>query len=213
MTSNLFSNLYVVYLDQLFEEIQRTHSIPKSALEKVNKTVAERFKITYTPDSNAVVERKEVTKRSTKKQFDVSAITAETALNATDLKGCTKEDLTKLCKIKNLKCTGTKDDIIKRLTSKTPVIEKFLKCSPINIQLNQFGNREHQPTRLVFSEDKTVVGYQQDDGSIGELNDEMIEKCNQYKFKYKLPSNLDRNIKDKDIDERLSKLIDDDDDE
>lgn len=205
---SLFSNLFTVYVDQLFTEITRLHSIPRKDLDQINKSVVEKFKITFSAEN---VKKQQAA--SKKKEFDVSAVDAATTLAAADLKTCTRDELVKLCKIKGLRSTGTKDEMVKRLTSTTPVIEKFLKCSPINIELNEFGNRMHEPTKLVFSEDKVAIGYQLDDGTVAELDDEMIDRCNQYKFKYKLPQNLDKNIKTEDIDNKLSKLIDEDDED
>lgn len=129
------------------------------------------------------------------------------------LKSCSKDDLVKLCKTKNLKTTGTKDELIKRLSGdEYPIVVQKLQqyCSPIRVKKNTYGHREHAPTKLVFNDDRMVFGVQKDDGSVGELTPELIDECNKYKFRYKLPLNLDTNVKSDEIDKHIKKLIEED---
>lgn len=102
-------------------------------------------------------------------------------------------------------------DIVKKLTADIPVIP---------IRRNAYGNFEHPETRLVFNrKTETVIGKQQDDGSLSELTDDDIESCKRFKFKYDLPNNLDKkenldNIKidelDSDIDDVDNNVEDED---
>lgn len=76
-----------------------------------------------------------------------------------------------------------KPAIIKQIASNVPIIA---------IRKNAFGRHEHAQTGFVF-ENETVIGKQKEDGTIEDLTDEDIEQCKQFKFKYNIPSNLDRN--------------------
>ena len=135
--------------------------------------------------------------------------------NETLLK-CNKAELVALCKSHGHKCSGPKGDLINRLLGKTdntstpasskktpkktvkPVakteVGKKLTANIPNILIrrNNHGNYEHPETGLVFdNETKTVIGKQNDNGSIDDLTEDDIDKCNAFKFKCKLPNNLD----------------------
>jgi hypothetical protein len=121
----------------------------------------------------------------------------------------TRTELIGLCKQNGLKISGTKDELIQRLTSmmtqrklspitkKEPtanIIKKLSQnTSTIEVKRNKFGNYEHAESGIVFDkEDKVACGLQNLDGSVRELDDEAIEQCKKYKFQYKLPENLDK---------------------
>lgn len=125
------------------------------------------------------------------------------------LKKLNKTELKELCKSRGLKLSGTKNDIIKRLTGKevvktkatpkskktTPnIVKKLIANIPkIVIRRNSHNNYEHQESGLVFNNKTShVIGRQNDDGTIDELTEEDINQCNAFKFKYKLPQNLDK---------------------
>jgi hypothetical protein len=76
----------------------------------------------------------------------------------------------------------------------TPLYEKIRSEVPvIAIRKNKFDNLAHLETGLVFDrKTETVIGKQQDDGTISELTDEDIESCKQFKFKYNIPFSLDK---------------------
>jgi hypothetical protein len=135
-----------------------------------------------------------------------------------ELGGLGKPELVAQCKTRGLKTTGTKAELIARLsgeevekksnsaekppkakaTSKSakppaPAIVKTvqLKIEPITLSKNSFGNNEHKPTGLVFNkETKKVFGKQNPDGSVTPLTDDDIETCNKYKFQFMIPENL-----------------------
>ena len=146
-----------------------------------------------------------------------------------------------LCRKHSLKVTGKKEILIQRLvdfmnndsvsksgsgskskkkSSKKNVESKIQtaikeKIPVIQIRRNQFGNYEHKETGFVFSKiDKNVIGKQNDSGVLDELTEDDIELCNKYKFKYVIPSNLNKkSIKDTIVDEISDDPDDDDEDD
>ena len=72
--------------------------------------------------------------------------------------------------------------------AKTPVIKKLTANIPnILIRRNKFNNYEHPESGLVFdNQEKIVIGKQNDDGNIDDLTEEDIDKCNAFKFRYKI---------------------------
>ena len=135
---------------------------------------------------------------------------------------CNVSGLKSLCKEHNLKRTGKKEILIQRLidhmnspNESKPVLKKIKKTKKqddigiIQIKRNQFGNYEHFETGLVFSKlDKNVIGKQNENGTITELNKNDIELCNKFKFKYILPENLnEKEENDEDSDSDLEEDI------
>lgn len=135
-----------------------------------------------------------------------------------------KPELQALCRKKGVKCSGTKEQLISYLLGKdspspkksspkksssnkkkneskvvetTPVAKKLTaKVPTVAIRRNQFGNHEHPETSLVFDkETKKVIGKQNDDGTIDDLTKTDIDICNQYKFEYTTPDNLEKKTK------------------
>lgn len=157
----------------------------------------------------------------------------ETSLG--ELNKLTKTELAAHCKARGLKTTGTKPELIERLTgnsvAKRPTtttekktsIEKKSEEKPVikgianyiqavQIKKNSFGNFEHSETGLIF--DKTthrVIGKQNASGKVDTLNDSDIEICNKYKFKYDIPENLDIGTKNKVTIDGLDDEVEDDD--
>jgi hypothetical protein len=153
-------------------------------------------------------------------------------IDDSELSKMLKSELISLCKSKGLKTTGTKQELIDRLSStetKPALVQKTLPTATktsvtkketsvtapvakvlvantpqISIRRNQFGNYEHPETSFVFDkQNKKVIGKQNDTGNIDELTAEDIDICNQYKFDYVLPGNLNKkeSMKDVKIDE------------
>lgn len=137
--------------------------------------------------------------------------------SSSELGSLGKPELVAQCKARGLKTTGTKAELVARLSGgaeteakpepKTrtpskkskqaappvPAIVKTVqtKIEPITLTKNSFGNNEHKPTGLVFNrETRKVFGKQNPDGSVDPLTDEDIETCNKYKFQYMIPENL-----------------------
>ena len=144
----------------------------------------------------------------------------DTEISKDVLLKCNKAELVALCKTNGHKCSGSKSILINRLLGKeltddnaktskpesksnrinkvshlkdTPVVKKLTANIPnILIRRNQYNNYEHPETGLVFNnETKVVIGKQNSDGSIDPLTEEDIDKCNAFKFKFNIPSNLD----------------------
>ena len=131
---------------------------------------------------------------------------------------CNKAELIALCKTHGHKCSGTKSILMNRLLGKevntspkpngkskktkvdkkesvksTSVVQKLTANIPnILIRRNQFDNYEHPETGLIFDNaNKIVIGKQNDDGTVDPLNDELIDMCNAFKFKFEIPPDLD----------------------
>lgn len=143
-----------------------------------------------------------------------------------------KQELIEICKSKGVRHTGTKADLIERLSqtektqtivSKTvkkatvvndpPVIKNLVAKIPIvPIRRNQFGNFEHAETSFIFNnKTQKVIGKQNNDGTVDELTSEDINLCNKYKFSFDLPSNLDKKTNLEDV--QVEDLDDDDEEE
>lgn len=119
-----------------------------------------------------------------------------------DLSKMTKNELVEKCKELGLDIKGKKADLVKRIeTNKTNIVQKIqTSITNIVIKKNNFGNYEHNPTKLVFNKaTKTVIGKQMDNGDIIELTSEDIDLCNEFKFKFKVPEKLDSELSDVDI--------------
>jgi hypothetical protein len=141
-----------------------------------------------------------------------------------------KPEIQAICRQRGLKCTGTKEQLVALLLSKdgssaklpvkkevakkaepvkkvhsTPVAQKLVSSIPsVAIRRNQHGNHEHPETSFVFDKKtKKAMGKQNEDGTINDLTPEDIDICNQWKFQYVLPDNLDKKTKlnDEKVDE------------
>jgi hypothetical protein len=155
-------------------------------------------------------------------------------LNPDVLLKCNKAELIALCKTHGKKCSGTKSVLINRLLGKdeadesvksktkitkqevvkdVPVIKKLTANIPnILIRRNKFNNYEHPETSLIFdNETKLVIGKQKDDGTIDQLTEDDIDQCNAFKFKFKIPSDLDQKLNLGDV--KVDELSDDDDED
>lgn len=101
-----------------------------------------------------------------------------------------RTELIRLCKEKNLSCSGTKHDMAVRLIGgeeKKQTLEPQVK--KIIIKRNKYGDWEYEG--LIFDDKtKNVVG-RLEDGIVKPLQRHDIEKCKQFKFRYTLPQILD----------------------
>lgn len=171
--------------------------------------------------------KKKVSTTSADTSVTASADTSVTTSSGTPdldvLKGMTKPELSNLCKAKGFKVSGKKEDLIDRLLGKevskpktstpkelkqtkiTDYIQKTKKETDGVIQLrrNKHQNLVHEPTQLVFDTiTKKVIGKQHPtENKILPLTDEDFETCNQYKFSYFTPENLDAGKKNEVIEE------------
>jgi len=147
---------------------------------------------------------------------------------------CNKAELIALCKTHGKKCSGTKSILVNRLLGKdeadesvkiktkitkqevvkdVPVIKKLTANIPnILIRRNKFNNYEHPETSLIFdNETKLVIGKQKDDGTIDQLTEDDIDQCNAFKFKFKIPRDLDQKLNLGDI--KVDELSEDEEEE
>ena len=123
-----------------------------------------------------------------------------------DLSKKKKNELVEMCKEFELDHKGNKDTLISRIVkekTKPQNIIRGIKTSinSLIIKRNKWDNYEHLPTRFVFNPNtKIVFGKQENDGKVSRLTKQDIDLCNQYKFKFMLPSNLneDEDITDDD---------------
>jgi len=103
-----------------------------------------------------------------------------------------RNELARLCKEKNLTCSGTKHDMAVRLIGglndekKEKIVEVVKK---IIIRRNHNGQWEYDG--LIFDDKTKNVTGVLSEGVIQPLKRKDIEKCKQYKFKYILPIILD----------------------
>ena len=124
-----------------------------------------------------------------------------------ELEKLSKKELTELCKNKNLKVSGTRNDLIARIieydtkliqknTPQNNIVKKLTEKLPkLELTKNEFGFFEHPETKFVFdTKTQKVFGKQNQNGSVDELDAEDIETCKKFKFLYNIPLNLDKKI-------------------
>ena len=131
-----------------------------------------------------------------------------------------KSELVSMCDELEVNAKGNKKDLIKRLVddkfNKDNIIKSINKSvDSIIISRNKFNNYEHKPTNFVFNHTtKTVIGKQMEDGTVTQLTKADIDTCNQYKFKYNIPTNLGDGEDDgDDLEGEFSDYTDDDEEE
>ena len=129
-----------------------------------------------------------------------------------------KSELIEMCKGKALKVTGTKNDLVNRISEcekkkstffqtkdknnvTNNVVNKLVEKIPvIEIKKNKFGNYEHHESSLVYdNKTQKMYGKQNSDGSISKLTKGDIDTCNKYKFSYVIPDNLADDDKEEDV--------------
>lgn len=147
----------------------------------------------------------------------VATTVTKSSTEKNELSKLTKSEIMEMCKTKNIKVSGTKNELIDRLVeynnktpAQIPINKKLIEKIPkIEIKKNAHGNYEHLESSLVINnKTQKVYGKQNKDGTISELTPEDIDLCNKYKFSYEIPANLEKktNILDVKVDE-----LDDDD--
>lgn len=205
-----------------------TQSVTK-AIDEVIHNFIQQISTKYDLDPNEVLTVWEggaagakLTKKTPVAKISVADIPADA--NNEELVKLKKTELQELCRQRGVKCTGTKTQLIeyilgnvtkettpkkakkevsKKVTS-TPIAKKLTSAVPVTaVRRNQYGNHEHPETSLIFDKKTNKVIGKQNGKNVDELTDEDIDTCNQYKFTYVLPSNLDKKTKldDEKIDE------------
>lgn len=222
------------FIEKFISKVSVDMDIPIGELLDIYKGIS-------TKESSSKGDSKKSSSSSSSKLDDVCCdVTIEAVLKAT----C--PELKSMCKMKGLKCSGNKADLIQRLRdclngdtkesdkprnsgvsttsktskkksskndSKTKVYSEVIepKINFISIRKNGFGNLEHPPTGLIYSEaSKEIIGKQEEDGRISELTDDDIENCKKYKLQFKIPFNLDNETMDS---VKLADIEDDEDED
>jgi hypothetical protein len=135
----------------------------------------------------------------------------------TDIEKLSKKDLVAMCKQKKLKCTGTKENLIKIILdaagnnqvkhtgqlnfkiTKNSKLENSKKNNEFKIVKNEHGNYMHADTTFIFEKSsRKVIGKQAKAGEVLKLSLDDYETCKQYKFDYDIPYNLEH-IKEENI--------------
>jgi hypothetical protein len=207
------------------------NGVLQEAIEKVIQTFITKVSTTYNLDNNDLNAIWTGNIYSEKLNKDVCSpdISNESLLK------CNKDELKALCKQKGYKCSGSKPDLISRLLGKEDtkqsdtkksdtkksdtkkeisIVEKKLIANIPNILIkrNKYNNYEHPETSFVFNnETKIVIGKQNKNGSIEELTEDDIDKCNAFKFQFQIPMNLDK--KSKLVDVKVEELDEDEDED
>lgn len=160
------------------------------------------------------------------------AVVASSSPAAKELENLTKTQLIEMCKTKNLKVSGTKNELIARILEsesvrqpqpptvqnnttttavvRSPTIIKKLvdKIPKLEIKRNSDGYYVHEETSFVFdTKTQKVYGKLDKNNKIEELSADDIDICNKYKFSYVLPNNLDKKINILDV--KVDELDDD----
>jgi len=187
------------------------------SIDKAIETFVERVSTQYNLDKSELQSLWGGKVTNNTVQTTTNVIQSNMEVNNDNLLKFTKAELVALCKNKGKKCSGTKVILISRLLGKednddqkspihkkqtsstkkqpekTPVVKKLIANIPnILIRRNQFDNYEHPETGLIFNnKEKIVIGKQNDNGNVDDLTEEDIDHCNAFKFKYKIPINLD----------------------
>jgi hypothetical protein len=189
-----------------------------SSLEALIKSFISNISIKYTISSDDLTELWYGTPATIAPESRTAS--TKTVQSSSELDKLSKTELMSHCKLKGLKTTGNKSELIQRLSgtplvsqpsvkktvSKVPVkepsvIKTVLQAKPMtyNIKKNEFGHFSHSETGLIFDKDsRKFYGKQHSSGRIDPLSEEDIELCNQYKFPYTVPENLKKNDNDDD---------------
>ena len=186
-----------------------------SFIERVASTYnlkAEELRVMWSGDAAPVKSR------AKPKAAVADATTTKAPGGSAELNNLNKPELLAQCKARGLKTTGTKAELVARLSGeepeekkpkekapkaaaapkasaskKEPAVVKSVqtKLEPVKVAKNSFGNHEHTATGLVFDKTtKKVVGKQNPNGKVDPLTDEHIEACKKYKLPFTVPENL-----------------------
>ena len=206
------------YIEQYITVLSSDYGINNKELNEKWKNVCEGVvdsvgctMATDTTDSSGtdMIEQKKVNKPDPVQTTDISPTKPNDMVEASVIMNANVSELKALCKARKLMTGGKKQDLIERLQPFVsgeqkpvqPAAPKKKKRSPnrmpqipissIQIKKNQYGNYEHPETKLIFNkETKQVIGKQKDNGDIGDLTDEDIQKCDQFKFSYVIPEKI-----------------------
>ena len=178
-------------------------------IEKYNKLINEKYEIPYEELMNLFFntnDDKEVIKKTEKTEDNSNEDRIK------EVKKKSKSELQKMCQEINHSDKGKKDELIARIIKgkvETVIDRIRTSITSIIVKKNKFDNYEHVHSGLVFNKNtKCVIGKQDHNtGNVLSLNEDDIEICKQYKFKFNIPKNLNQ---DDDGDEEILDIEDDD---
>lgn len=165
-------------------------------------------------EGKEVVVKVEQKKPAAKKPSAPKAKPVASEIDDSDLSTLKLVELRELCRSKQLKVAGTKQQLVERLNDfadgkvaekphQSPKAKKTKKTSKtpqipqVELDINENGNFIHAETGIVFSADedamkcREVVGWENEEGDVEELTSEKMEICKKYGFKFKIPENFD----------------------
>lgn len=108
-----------------------------------------------------------------------------------------EEEETKKKAFKKVSETSINDD--EKIESPKKLNLEKLRAPDVKITQNENGHWIHEETKIVFTSDeeyidgmrcRLAIGYEDEDGTVEDLTSDMIEKCNQYGFRYREPINI-----------------------
>lgn len=223
-----FSELLKSHISELVVDISKEFGLDEEQLKnfingRITKPTQKKIGDFFVKEEKKE-EVKKVEKKAKKEEkpeeVDKEALANDKDLDIRKLLNYSLAELKALCKRYNLKQTGKKDELIKRLQGKegeteeekkevkkksptkkekesndTKTLKKIENNAPvINVRRNEHGNLMHVDSGLVMDkETKTFYGKQLSDGRVADLTQEDIETCKMYNLNYRLPENLDKN--------------------
>ena len=161
-------------------------------IDKYNKAINDKYKIPYNDLMNLFYSQEQV---KCNKSENNSENNSENDDQLKILSKKSKKDLQKMCLEINQSDKGKKEELIKRIMrGKIETVLDRIKTTitSIIVKKNEFDNYEHIESGLVFNRiTKCVIGKQDHNtGDVLSLNEDDIEICKQYKFKFDIPKNL-----------------------
>jgi len=192
----------------------------------LNKSLTSEMESVLSTFFDSLASKYKIDRDALTKEWNSSSKSSKPSLASVDmddisplrLSKCNKKELEALCRSRNHKVSGSKQELIGRLTgsepkkevkvsepkpkkvtradvASSPVIKNLIsQTNVIPILTNAFGNLEHPETSLVFDrKTENVIGKQGDDGTILPITDDDIQLCKKFKFKFNIPENLDTN--------------------
>lgn len=182
-------------------------------IDKYNKAINDKYKIPYNDLMNLFYSQEQVKSENKSENKNENKSDQLKILNKKS-----KKDLQKMCLEINQSDKGKKEELIKRIMrGKVETVLDRIKTTitSIIVKKNEFDNYEHIESGLVFNRNtKCVIGKQDHNtGDVLSLNEDDIEICKQYKFKFNIPKNLNEEDDEIEEDDDYNEVEEEDDEE
>jgi hypothetical protein len=195
MNTSQVANVIIQWSDariqRYIERVSTMYKISMGELQKMLETI---------DDSDAT--------QPSSREEDVRA-TPPNGVLPPNVKKLKKKELQDLCQSRGLPTTGNKTLLVERLLGSTsaPVATSEKKCEskrknrrivsdeevPDTIRLKRSTHGNYVFKGLVVDPlTQVVIGREEEDGSVAELDENDIEKCNKYRIDFETPTNLDQ---------------------